>query len=262
MLDEIGGRWNIDRSRLLLTGMSDGGTYTYVWGLRGRLPVHAPRADRRGLPSDADDDPGRRRPRARPADPYRARRAGLDVLGPHRAGRGEDAGRRPAPTSIYREIADLSHTYPRDENGEILDWFLKILLIGVGSGWRRPLPPNRTSGFPAYGSPVGSFLIGSVSQLVGCVIANSQTSARKNAQHPSLTPLTSADTMRSIRPKLPPWARVAAILPVSATCLALAGTVGALSCSGMVFSHPPSYPPSLSPVLLPGPLTAHAASVL
>ena len=23
----------------------------------------------------------------------------------------------------YREIADLSHTYPRDENGAILDWF-------------------------------------------------------------------------------------------------------------------------------------------
>jgi len=26
-------------------------------------------------------------------------------------------------TVIYREIADLSHTYPRDENGHILDWF-------------------------------------------------------------------------------------------------------------------------------------------
>ena len=24
---------------------------------------------------------------------------------------------------VYREIADLSHTYPRDENGTILDWF-------------------------------------------------------------------------------------------------------------------------------------------
>jgi phospholipase/carboxylesterase len=24
----------------------------------------------------------------------------------------------------YREIADLSHTYPRDENPAILDWFL------------------------------------------------------------------------------------------------------------------------------------------
>jgi phospholipase/carboxylesterase len=25
---------------------------------------------------------------------------------------------------IHREIADLSHTYPRDENAAILDWFL------------------------------------------------------------------------------------------------------------------------------------------
>jgi phospholipase/carboxylesterase len=23
---------------------------------------------------------------------------------------------------VYREIADLSHTYPRDENAKILDW--------------------------------------------------------------------------------------------------------------------------------------------
>ena len=25
---------------------------------------------------------------------------------------------------LYREIADLSHTYPRDENAKILDWLL------------------------------------------------------------------------------------------------------------------------------------------
>jgi phospholipase/carboxylesterase len=25
---------------------------------------------------------------------------------------------------IYREIDDLSHTYPRDENPRIMDWFL------------------------------------------------------------------------------------------------------------------------------------------
>jgi phospholipase/carboxylesterase len=25
---------------------------------------------------------------------------------------------------VYREIADLSHTYPRDENPKILDWLL------------------------------------------------------------------------------------------------------------------------------------------
>jgi phospholipase/carboxylesterase len=26
---------------------------------------------------------------------------------------------------VYREIPDLSHTYPRDENARIIDWFLK-----------------------------------------------------------------------------------------------------------------------------------------
>jgi phospholipase/carboxylesterase len=25
---------------------------------------------------------------------------------------------------VYREIEDLSHTYPRDENPQILDWLL------------------------------------------------------------------------------------------------------------------------------------------
>ena len=26
----------------------------------------------------------------------------------------------------YREVADLSHTYPRDENAALLDWFLSV----------------------------------------------------------------------------------------------------------------------------------------
>ena len=32
--------------------------------------------------------------------------------------------------------------------------------IGVGNGFRRPLPPNPVCGFPATGSPVGCYLIG------------------------------------------------------------------------------------------------------
>ncbi len=34
-------------------------------------------------------------------------------------------GAQRALTDAYREIADPSHTYPRDENARILDWFLK-----------------------------------------------------------------------------------------------------------------------------------------
>src|SRR5712691_13129725 len=36
--------------------------------------------------------------------------------------------------------------------------------IGVGKGVIPPRPPNRTGGFPAYGSPVGGFLIGNISR--------------------------------------------------------------------------------------------------
>src|ERR1019366_4304236 len=39
-----------------------------------------------------------------------------------------------------------------------------LLLIGVGKSFGPPRPPNRTGGFPAYGSPVGGFLIGNVSR--------------------------------------------------------------------------------------------------
>ena len=44
--------------------------------------------------------------------PVATARIGRDAL--------QDAGAR----LVYREIADLSHTYPRDENSKILDWLL------------------------------------------------------------------------------------------------------------------------------------------
>ena len=37
----------------------------------------------------------------------------------------EQSLRQAGANVVYREIADLSHTYPRDENGRILDWFLE-----------------------------------------------------------------------------------------------------------------------------------------
>ncbi|MDP3159258.1 MAG: phospholipase [Reyranella sp.] len=122
MVEEVADQWNVDPSRRLLTGMSDGGTFSYVLGLAGGCrfthlaPVAAAfhpmmmtfaSADRlRGLPihivhgaRDWMFPPGM----AREAERVLAE-AGAKV--------------------IYREIADLSHTYPRDENAAILDWFL------------------------------------------------------------------------------------------------------------------------------------------
>ena len=100
-----------------------------------------------------------------------------------------------------------------------------------------PRPPNRTCGFPAYGSPVGGFLIGSVSRSARpCEVRAARHRRRKRwasadgrhssprsqplvllAQNraqpsagepilsirlyhrPPLTPLSSADTMRSVQ---------------------------------------------------------------
>ena len=36
----------------------------------------------------------------------------------------EQALRRTGVNLCYHEIEDLSHTYPNDENGRILDWLL------------------------------------------------------------------------------------------------------------------------------------------
>ena len=44
-------RWNIDANRLLLTGMSDGGTFSYVSGLESGLAIHPPGAGVGVVPS-------------------------------------------------------------------------------------------------------------------------------------------------------------------------------------------------------------------
>jgi phospholipase/carboxylesterase len=123
MLDEIGGRWNIDRSRLLMTGMSDGGTYTYVWGLAKDCPfTHLAPIAAAFHPmlmmtlADADRVRGL---------PIHIVHGALDWMFSARTAQAAEKTLVQAGADVtYRELADLSHTYPRDENGNILDWFL------------------------------------------------------------------------------------------------------------------------------------------
>src|ERR1700736_1512286 len=51
--------------------------------------------------------------------------------------------------------------------------------IGVGKSCGSPRPPNRTGGFPACGSPVGGFLIGSVSRRAVLFAARAARLARR-----------------------------------------------------------------------------------
>ena len=122
MVERISGRWNIDEQKRLLTGMSDGGTFCYVSGLRSDSPfTHL-------APSSASfhplllEDMSRERLNGLPI--YLMHGA-LDWMFPVDIARTANAALSAAGAKVvYREIADLSHTWPRDENPRIVDWFL------------------------------------------------------------------------------------------------------------------------------------------
>jgi len=83
-------------------------------------------------------------------------------------------------------------------------------------------------------------------------VAGAYTLSIRLYQRPPLTPLPSAETMRSVQIEASTHDQSRA----SAPCLAVAGTAGAGSCLFPSFTHPPSYPPSLGTVLLPVPPAA------
>jgi phospholipase/carboxylesterase len=122
VLDAVGQRWRVDRSRLLLTGMSDGGTFTLLAGLDDESPfTHlAPVASSFHPLLLTMTEPSRviRLP------VYLVHGA-LDWMFPVSVARGARQALTAAGAQVtYREIADLSHVYPREEGTAILDWFL------------------------------------------------------------------------------------------------------------------------------------------
>ncbi len=123
MLDFVSGQWNIDPSRRLLTGMSDGGTFSYVSGLESGSPfTHL-------APVAAAFHPML----AQIADPERLSglpifigHGVLDWMFPVDMAREAHSALSAAGADVtYREIADLSHTYPRELNAEIMDWLIQ-----------------------------------------------------------------------------------------------------------------------------------------
>ena len=122
MVNHVRGRWNVDASRLLLTGMSDGGTFCYVSGLRAESPfTHL-------APSSASFHPllldGTTRKRVDGLPVYLMHGA-LDWMFPVDVARTANAALTAAGADVtYREIDDLSHTWPRDETPRIVDWLL------------------------------------------------------------------------------------------------------------------------------------------
>jgi phospholipase/carboxylesterase len=120
ILDLVRSRCNVDPDRLLLTGMSDGGTFCYVSGLESASPfTHL-------APIAATFHPLM----AEMADAQRLRglpiylvHGQLDWMFPVQVARQTQALLSAAGADVtYRELEDLSHCYPREMNPAILNW--------------------------------------------------------------------------------------------------------------------------------------------
>jgi phospholipase/carboxylesterase len=120
MVDYAKAHWQIDDEKVLLTGMSDGGTFSYVSGLQTDSPfTHL-------APSSASFHPML----TEVADPQRLKglpiylmHGVLDWMFPVDMARSANESFTAAGAEVvYREIEDLSHTYPSEENARIFDW--------------------------------------------------------------------------------------------------------------------------------------------
>ncbi len=120
ILEFIRSRWNVDPARLLLTGMSDGGTFSYVSGLEAGspfthlAPVSAAFHPLLAQMADADRMRGL---------PIHIIHGALDWMFPVELARQAHRALSKAGAAVtYREVEDLSHTYPRELNGTLLAW--------------------------------------------------------------------------------------------------------------------------------------------
>jgi phospholipase/carboxylesterase len=122
MVEFVAERHALDRSRVLLTGMSDGATYALLCGLRDGMPFTHLAPECGALHPLLLVDGGIARAQGRPI--YLVHGA-LDWMFPVQTARlARDVLLSAGARLVYREIADLSHTYPRDENAAILDWLV------------------------------------------------------------------------------------------------------------------------------------------
>jgi phospholipase/carboxylesterase len=120
IVEQVSAKWRIDPERRLLTGMSDGGTFCYVSALDNGSPfTHLAPVSATFHPmlismADAQRMQGL---------PIFLTHGALDWMFPVEVARQAQRALSAAGANVtYREIDDLSHTYPREINAPILDW--------------------------------------------------------------------------------------------------------------------------------------------
>jgi phospholipase/carboxylesterase len=120
ILETVRSRWAVDASRMLLTGMSDGGTFSYVLGVRdGCSFTHLAPVSATFHPLMAEMANATRLQGL----PIFITHGKLDWMFPVQTARQTQAALAAAGADVtYREIDDLSHTYPREINAELMQW--------------------------------------------------------------------------------------------------------------------------------------------
>ena len=109
---------------MLLTGLSDGGTFSYVSGLDGAspfthlAPIAAAFHPMLAQMADAERIRGL---------PIHVAHGALDWMFDVGMARAAVQALTAAGAAVtYREFDDLSHTYPRELNAELLDWLDRV----------------------------------------------------------------------------------------------------------------------------------------
>jgi phospholipase/carboxylesterase len=120
ILESVRSRWNVDAERMLLTGMSDGGTFCYVTGFESASPfTHLAPVSATFHPLMAETADAERL-RGLPVHIVHGR---LDWMFPVQVARQTSQALSAAGANVtYRELDDLSHCYPREMNADILQW--------------------------------------------------------------------------------------------------------------------------------------------
>jgi phospholipase/carboxylesterase len=122
IVDFVRQKWTVDPTRILLTGMSDGGTFTYTSGLTSESPfTHLAPVAAAFHPMLVAMADGRRMRDL----PIHITHGARDWMFP--IAMAEEAARhfKAAGAKVtYRPIDDLSHTYGADLSTMILDWLL------------------------------------------------------------------------------------------------------------------------------------------
>ena len=117
MVAFVAQQWRVDTAHVLLTGLSDGATFALLGGLSPESPFTHLAPVSGVLAPTANLEAARRR------RIYLVHGA-LDWMFPVPMARmARDQLQAAGADVTYREIEDLSHTYPREENDGILRWF-------------------------------------------------------------------------------------------------------------------------------------------